>query len=57
MIEVNSHTFLSAFTFIKTFSFTDSSNHDLISWTDVSAVNQCYIYYLPGINCTFVLFG
>ena len=49
MIQVNSHTFLSTFTFIKTFSFTDSSNRDLISWTDVSAVNQCYRYYLPGI--------
>ena len=57
MIQLNSHTFLSTFTFIKTFSFTDSSNRDLISWTDVSAVNQCYRYYLPGINCTCVLFG
>ena len=57
MIQVNSHKSLSTFTFIKTFSFTDSSNRDLISWTDVSAVNQCYRYYLPGINCTCALFG
>ena len=46
MIQVNSHTFLSIFTFIKTFSFTDSSNRD------PSVGQMC----LLSINATDIIF-